>query len=143
MRAQKLIVASLLGCLAFLVLSGCFPPPVADTRTGNQGGSSAIQAGAKLGANHLDWFNPDDVQVLADLATEASGAQLPEVTDEQAAAFVTFIADNNIVTIEHVQALVEQAQSDPDSIVISDEVQAVLEAMAGDLGVSLSPGGDG
>jgi hypothetical protein len=99
-------------------------------RTCNQGCSNPVQAATKLAGSNLAALNPDDVQVLADLATQISGAPFPAVTDDQAAAVISFLKANNVNTVEDLQALIEQAQANPDILVIPDDVWAVLEAIA-------------
>ncbi len=112
---------------AVVLLCGCGLPL---GRTCDQGCSNAVQAGAKLAGNNLGSLNPDDVQVLADLATQVAGVSIPTVTNEQAAAVVSFIKANGITTIASLQALIAQAEADPNSVVIPDEVRAVIEAIA-------------
>lgn len=129
MWTRKLAVVCVVGSVGLMLLSGCVT--AGSGRTNNQGGSNAIQAGAKLSQDRLDTFNPDDVQVLADLYSQTTGTELPEVTDEQAAAVVTFIQDNNVVTMADLEALIAAYEADPTSVVISAEVRAVLESLAG------------
>jgi exosome complex RNA-binding protein Csl4 len=123
---RKLVVMCTLGGLGLVLLGGCFFP---SPGTGEyQGGSNLIQATTKFTSDRLDTMNPDDVQVLASLAPELTGQEIPEVTDEQAAAVVQFIEDNSIVTFADLEQIVAQAAEDPDSIVISPEVQAVIDS---------------
>jgi hypothetical protein len=75
-------------------------------------------------------LNPDDVQVLTDLAMQVSGVAFPEVTNEQAAAVVSFLQANGITTLQSLQAKIAQAEADPSSIVIPDDVLAVLQQIA-------------
>jgi hypothetical protein len=132
MRGAKTLVLVTMG----LVLVGGCALPFQDARTGNQGGTSVLQATSKVATDRLDTLNPDDVQLLADLATEASGEELPEVSDEQAAAVVQFISDNSVVTSTDLQDLFARAESDPNSIVISEEVRGVLIQLGADYGES-------
>ncbi|MCK4343295.1 MAG: hypothetical protein KAY37_16395 [Phycisphaerae bacterium] len=128
MNARKLVVVCMFGALGLMLLSGCL---FQEERTNNQGGSNIIQASSKFANDQLGQLNPDDIQVLADLATSAAGLDLPQVTDDQAAALIQFLADNDIATQADVQGKLQQAEEDPSSIVISDEVMAVFEALAG------------
>lgn len=132
MRGARTLVLVTMG----LVLVGGCALPFQDARTGNQGGTSVLQATSKVATDRLDTLNPDDVQLLADLATEASGEELPEVTDEQAAAVVQFISDNSVVSSSDLQDLFARAETDPDSIVISEEVRGVLIQLGADYGES-------
>lgn len=126
MFARKLAVVTLLGSVTLLLFTGCF---ATDERTQNQGGSDPIQATTKLLSDQLGTMNPDDVQVLADLTTQIGGTALPQVTDVQAQAVIDFMKANNINTIEDVQKKIDQAQTNPNSIVIPDDVKTVLEGI--------------
>jgi hypothetical protein len=128
MHLRKSAVVALLTVTA-LALTGCLGM---SGRTGNQGGSNILQATAKLAADNLSGLNPDDIQVLADLAMDFANIDIPEVTDEQAAAVVSFLEANNVTTIASLQALIQQAEEDPESIVIPDDVRAVIEAITAD-----------
>jgi K+-transporting ATPase c subunit len=111
---------------SFTLLAGCF----FNQAPGEfQGGSNPVQAAGKIASDRLDTMNPDDVQVLAELVASQTGEDIPEVTDAQAAAVVQFISDNSIVSMDDLQSTIEQAAENPDSVVISEEVQAVLEAL--------------
>jgi hypothetical protein len=103
------------------------------SRTGNQGGSNLLQAVGKLLSNRLGTLNPDDIQVLADAAVQIGGVNIPPVTDEQAAAVVSFINANQITTVESLEEMVHRGEQDIDSIVIPDDVREVLEAIAGNI----------
>lgn len=129
MSARKLIVVAACGYAGLLMLTGCLSVPW--ERTGNQGGSSVVQATTKFLGNNLGDLNPDDIQVLADLATSIVGADIPAVTDEQAAAVVSFLDANSIGTVQDLQDIVRQAEQDPNSIVIPDNVRQVIQAMMG------------
>ena len=121
MHAKKLVAVCVLGTFGLMLLGGCI---FSDQRTSNQGGSNALQATTKFTSDRLDTLNPDDVQVLADLAPSLTGVEIPQVTDAQAAALVQFIADNNIVSMADIQNL------DPNTVVISADVQVVLDALS-------------
>ncbi|MBP7747123.1 MAG: hypothetical protein KA383_13440 [Phycisphaerae bacterium] len=127
MSARRQTPRWVLGGLTLVALTGCFSLPW--ERTGNQGGSSVIQAVSKITANNLGGMNPDDIQILADLATQISRADLPLVTDEQAQAVVDFIGANGITTVQSIQTLIAQAQQNPGSVVIPDSVREVIEAI--------------
>jgi len=124
MSARMLTTLCAVGCAGLLSLGGC---PLPGARTCNQGCSNPAQAVAKVTSGQIGGLNPDDIQVLADLAMQYTGAQFPPVTDEQAQAVVTFLADNGVQTIEDAQALIQRAEADPNSVVISDEVRQVVE----------------
>jgi hypothetical protein len=121
--------------MGLVLVCGC-ALPFQDARTSNQGGSNVLQATSKVATDRLDTLNPDDVQLLADLATQASGEDLPEVSDDQAAAVVQFISDNGVVTTGDLQELFAQAEADPSSIVIGEEVRGVLIQLGAEYGGS-------
>jgi K+-transporting ATPase c subunit len=127
MTAAKAIVLVVVGSTC-LVLCGC--GLLSGGRTCDQGCSNPLQATAKILSNRLDRLNPDDVQVLADLVIQAAGAQIPAVTNEQAAAVISFLRANNITTIEQLQELIDEAEQNPSVLVIPDDVLAVLQAIA-------------
>jgi len=129
MFARKLLVVSTLGGASLILLTGCFSMPW--SRTGNQGGGTIVTASTKLLSDNLGAINPDEVQLLADAATQIAGISVPAVTDEQAAAVVTFLADNGITSFDSLQEVIRQAERDPTSIVISEEVMDVLQTLAG------------
>ena len=112
-------------------IAGC-PMAAAPTRTSNQGGGNIVTAGAKIAGGSITSLTPDELQVITDKAVELNpDITIPEVTDEQAAAAVDFIVANDLNTLDDVVNLVEQAQQDPNAVVIPDSVQAVLEGLLG------------
>ncbi len=125
MSGRKLHLFGIATVLIALALTGCFSMPW--TRTGNQGGGTIVTATAKLASGQLGALTPDEIQILTDAAIRLSGVNVPPVTDEQAAAVVKFLSDNNVETLDDLKALIEQAEQDPTSIVISDEVREVIE----------------
>lgn len=126
MCTNRTAVLIVLGSMSMLVC-GCGLPA---GRTCDQGCSNPLQAAGKIVADDLGGLNPDDVQVLTDIAIQVTGIQIPAVTNEQAAAVVSFLSANGITTIESLQAKIEEARANPDVIVIPDDVRAVLEAIA-------------
>ncbi|MEW6198323.1 MAG: hypothetical protein AB1601_06615 [Planctomycetota bacterium] len=127
-RGRRLGAAAVVTCL---LLTGCFSMPW--TRTGNQGGGTLLTATTKLANDDLGGVTPDEIQLLTDVAIQITGVQVPPVTDEQAAAVVTFLADNNITTVASLQDFVRRAEEDPSSVVISDEVLAALRSIIDNL----------
>ncbi len=133
MRARTLIVP-VATAATLLILSGCFGPTPFD-RTGNQGGSTPVSLGLKLldvqtGQGTLQELNPDDIQLMADLAEEIIGQELPAVSDELAAAADQLIELNNINTFEDIAAL---ANASPEDIVIPPDIADTLIAEAQEL----------
>ncbi|RMF80653.1 MAG: hypothetical protein D6744_08000 [Planctomycetota bacterium] len=114
------------GAIGLMTLTGC---PQQATRTSNQGGGNIITAGAKVAGGNISSLTPDEVQVLADkVASNTTDLDIPELTDEQAAAAVDFLVANDVNTIEDVQNLIEQAEQDPTSIEIPDSIQELIDA---------------
>lgn len=115
------------------ILTGCIFPT--DPRTSNQGGGNILTATGKIASGQLSSLTPDEIQILADTAAQAN-PQIPDIqlTDEQAQAASDFLKANNVNTVEDVQNLIEQAQQDPNSIVIPDSVTALFDAGAFDTG---------
>jgi len=125
MSGRKLHLFGIATVLILVTLTGCFSMPW--TRTGNQGGGSLVTAVAKLTSGKLGVLTPDEIQILTDAVRRLADVDVPPVTDEQAAAVVKFLDDNNVETVEDLEALIKQAEEDPSSIVISDEVREVIE----------------
>ena len=115
------------------LLSGCIFPT--DPRTSNQGGGNILTATGKIASGQLASLTPDEIQILADTAAQAN-PQIPDIqlTDEQAQAASDFLKANNVNTVEDIQQLIEQAQQDPNSIVIPDSVLSLINAGAFDTG---------
>lgn len=135
MFARKVIVVSLLSLATFVWLGGC--PSDAGGRLCNQPGpmcSTLLTAGAKVLSNNLGALNPDDIQVLSDTAIEAAiqagGPTIAQLTDEQAAAVVNVMHDNNINTVQDLQNVIMQAQTNPGSVNISADDLEVLMQLA-------------
>jgi hypothetical protein len=132
MLARKAIVVTLISLATVIWLGGC-PTTSEGGRLCNQPGpvcSNLVTAGGKVLANNLGGLNPDDIQVLSDTAIEASGAAVPQLTDDQAAAVVNVMKDNGIKTVQDLQNVIIQAQADLGSVNISAEDLEVLMQLA-------------
>ena len=115
--ASTAMLVALTGCLSL------------DPRTSNQGGGSLISAGAKVAGGSLATLTPDEIQILADEASNLSpDIQIPELTDDQAEVVSEFLQVNNVNTLNDIEQLVENFENDPDSIVIPDEVTELFDA---------------
>lgn len=113
-------------CVCLVVLCGC--PPAAPARTSNQGGGSIVTAGVKIAGGTMTGLTADEIQIVTDTVSDMSTEFAIDVTDEQAAAAVEFLVENNLNTVQDIQVLVEQGIQDPGSVVIPDSVQALIEA---------------
>ncbi len=114
---------------ASLLIAGC--PTAAVDRTNNQGGGTIVTAGAKIASGKIGTLTPDELQLMHDKAIELNPelAAAPELTDEQAEAAVEFLDANDLETLDDVVELIEEASDNPDTVVIPDSVQAVLEGI--------------
>ena len=137
MLARKLVVSFMIGSVGFLSLSGCLQPSAGPTQ--NQGGSDPVRLGIKLanitaGTQDLSVLNPDDLQVMVDLAADFSGEDLPELSDALAGAAIDLMNANNIETFEDLANI---ATMDPESIVIPEGVDEIIlaeiQALFGDI----------
>lgn len=127
MLARKLSVVCLTGVVCLGTLAGCFAP-APWSATGNQGGSTPVSLGMKLldvtqGTGTLQALNPDDLQLMAQLAGDITGVAIPEVSDELADAAIQVMNANNLQTFED---LADLRYADPEDIIIPDEVRDVL-----------------
>lgn len=100
------LMAALLAATA-----GC---PFSDPRTSNQGGGTIFTAGTKLYSGRIGDMTADEWQILTDNAAIIAsqfGLDLgnlgcwPQLDDDQAAAVVEFLADNNVQSLADLQQL--------------------------------------
>lgn len=127
MEVKKYAGLALFGCaIVMILLPGCLGE-LPGGRTNNQGGGNIFTAGLKVANNNLSSLTPDEVQILADFVMEQEGiTTVDPITDNQAAAAVQFLQDNNINSIADIENL------DPNTVVISDDVRAAIEAFTGE-----------
>ena len=130
MRMAKLTALS--AGLVGLVLSGagCFGGFGGDDRSNNQGGGDILSAGLKVASGSMTSLTPDEIQAASDFAIQQTGAPVPEMTDDQAAAVVQFLKDNNLNRVEDIQSLAEN----PGNVVVAQEVEAAVESFLSGLG---------
>ena len=121
MKARTWVLLGVFCCATLVSLGGC---PLIQTRTNNQGGGNLITAGVKLASDNVGGLTADEIQIVTDFAISQQSLPIEALTDAQAGAIVTFLDDNNVNTVEDVQNLI----NDPTSIVISEEVLAVLQS---------------
>jgi len=126
---EKKSVALLAVCgVTILGLTACslLLPSLPGSRTNNQGGGTVASGYSKVTGGRLTALTPDEIQLLTDYAiSQGLVENLEALTDDQAAAILQFLKDNNINSIEDFENL------DPNNIVISDEVREAIEAMFG------------
>jgi hypothetical protein len=75
----------------------------------------------KVATGQIDTLTGAEVESLAN--NVAPDAQL---TTQQADAIVTFLADNQVKTMAHLQTLVDQANADPNSVILPDGFEALF-----------------
>ena len=111
--------------------TGCLSAASVD-RTNNQGGGSVVTAGAKIASGKIGNLTADEIQLVHDKALELNpDLSVPELTDDQAAAAVEFLDANGLDTLDDVVNLIDEAAENPDTVVIPDSVQSVLEGILG------------
>lgn len=124
-RMRKLTTLCVFASAGLALLTGC---PSTDSRTSNQGGGSVLTAGAKIAGEQMSSLTPDEVQILVDLVSDRVAEFDIALSDEEAADAVDFLREYNINSVADIQALVEQFENDPDSIVIPDSILALIES---------------
>ncbi len=135
MLARKPLVLSLGGAVGLLLLTGCFQSQSDIIGEEYQGGSNPISLGLKLsniaaGSAELTTLNPDDLQLMSDLAADFTGQPIPTVSDELAAAAVELIAANNIRTFDDLANIQDMNVND---IVIPEGVAETVISEVQDL----------
>lgn len=108
------------------------------SRTNDGGGGNVLTAGLKIVGNQMTTLTQDEIQQLADaaaqvVATVDPALVGPELTNEQADAFLDFIQANNINSLDDAAALADQAAMDPGSIVIPDSLIAAFAGTGSDI----------
>lgn len=134
MLAVRKVVLGVLSASVLLSIAGC-PVAATESRTNNQGGGSLITAGAKILGQNMSTLTADEIQILADKAAEFAPADKQEqltLSDEQAAAVTDFIDANGVDSVSDLEALIQQAEDDPGSIVIPESVLDLIEGGAFD-----------
>lgn len=123
-------------------LTGCVG---VDNRLNNQGGGNIVTAAAKLASGALSDLTADEIQAATDFAIDTFGVAIPSLDDDQAAAVAQFLEDNDLNSVEDIQALAEN----PGDVVISDDVKDAVESLLAGLGETIdfdrvgAQGGDG
>jgi hypothetical protein len=114
----------------FVVVGGC-AIGTGDPRTSNQGGGNLLSAGIKVTSYQLSALTPDELQILADQVAPTD-PNVPQLTDEQADAIVQILRANNINSLDDLNALIAQAQTDPSVVVLPEGLSIeVLAALFG------------
>jgi hypothetical protein len=110
-----------LGLVVSLFVSGCFVAAPAE---------SEVSWAIKAATNNLTEATAGEWQALAEKIDEFVPEVEVSLTDEQAEAIVEFVQANDIDGVQDIQDLIEQAQSDPDSITIPDGFEELFAGMA-------------
>ncbi len=139
MQTRKLVAICVCG-VVMLTLCGCGPMPW--TRTGNQGGSTIVTLAPKVigiaqGTTSFQAMNPDDIQLMTDIAGGLADVDIPQVSDDLAQATVDLGAANDVDDFADLAALAAQVAANPSSIVIpdtlTDEVLAEVATLIAEL----------
>ena len=111
MKVRSLSRLAVLGGIVLLVVTGCFSTAPLENEV-----TWAIKAasGRLTDATATEW------QAVAEQIDEIIPEVNVSLTDAQAEAIVEFVQDNEIDDLEDVETLVEQAQTDPESIEVPD-----------------------
>lgn len=122
MKTCKTTIALVLVGSIVLGAAGCGSNPLLD----------AASAGLKIANNQMSQLTSNEVLALSQLVisvvTEETGATIPALTTEQAAAIVAFLQANNINSPDDLALLIENAENDPSSI---QGLDALAAAFAG------------
>ena len=127
-RIKYATCAALLVCIV-VGTTGCGPNPLFDL----------INAGLKITNGQISQLTAAEVKTLNEVAvgviSEATGVTVDPLTDDQAAAIVTFFAANDVNTADDIEQLAQQAADDPSQI----EGLAELAAAFADTDVDIDP----
>ena len=121
MKKSLLSSFAVLGCVVSMFVSGCF--------VAAPGGNEVTWA-LKAATNTLTEATAEEWQAVADKINELVPEVEVSLTDEQAAAIVTFVQANDINGVQDIQDLIEQVQNDPDSITLPDGFEELFAGMA-------------
>lgn len=129
-RFYRVLISGLVvGLMPLATGCGLFGPP---TRTTDGGGGNLVTAGAKVLGGQLTALTQDEVQLLSDQIRQAAiNAGLPpppELTNEQADAYLDFLNANNLSSFDAILKFTQDAIADPSIVVIP---QSVLDAFTG------------
>ena len=111
MRTCALSALAVLGCALSLVATGCLTAASPENE---------VTWAVKAAAGTLTEATATEWQAVAEVIDEVVPGVDVTLTDAQAEAIVEFVQDNEIDDLEDVEALVEQAQTDPESIEVPD-----------------------
>jgi len=109
---SKRTVLFVFGMALLAAVAGC------DPRTTNQGGGSLISAGLKLADHNIGDLTADEWQILVDNAptlaqqfnVDLGDLEIPTLSDDQAAAIVSFLDEHGIKTIEQFEEKVDSGE---------------------------------
>jgi hypothetical protein len=119
MRTCSLSALAVLGCAVSLVASGCLTaaPP-----------ENEVTWAVKAAAGHLTEATVTEWQAVAEVIDEVIPGVDVTLTEAQAEAIVEFVQANEINDLGDVEEMVDQAQTDPESIEVPD---AFMELFGG------------
>jgi hypothetical protein len=111
MRTCSLSALAVLGCAVSLVATGCLTaaPP-----------ENELTWAVKAAAGNLTQTTVAEWQAVAEVIDEVIPGVDVTLTEAQAEAIVEFVQENEIDDLGDVEEMVEQAQTDPESIDVPD-----------------------
>ncbi len=120
----------------FTLLTGILLTTLTGCPSSSGSGGNIFTAAAKIAGGSMTSLTGTEVQILADTAEEFAASQGEVIdltlTDEQADVIVEFLVINEINTVQDLQAAIEQAQANPDSIEIPEGAIELFSAGAFD-----------
>lgn len=142
-KRNRMSLCVALACIALVGSTGCdafnlFGAP----RTTDGGGGNILTAGVKVANGTMTQLTQDEMQILSDqvsslVAAASPGTTLPEMTNDQADAFIEFLTVNTVPggmsglnSIEDLQNFAAAAQADPSIVNVPD---SLIEAYQGEI----------
>lgn len=118
MRSMKQKACVVMVSMAVVGMTGCF-------------GESILSAAAKVAGGQISTLTAGEIMILNQTASDLVGstdpnAQVPTLTQPQAAAVADFLVANNLNTLADFEALQQTAQTDPSSIQGLDALSAAF-----------------
>lgn len=113
MAAAVTLALALTGCGVEQVISGV---------------GAAIDAANKINEGRMTELTSNEVLQL-NKAIRQVQPEVPLLTETQATGLVKLIQENDVDSIAEAQTLIQQAENDPESITIPDELGGSLQAL--------------
>jgi hypothetical protein len=111
MKLQSRSSLAVLGCAVALLVSGCFVAAPLENE---------VTWAVKAATSQLTEATAAEWQAVATKVDELVPEVDVSLSEEQAEGIVVFVQENEINGVQDIEELLEQAQTDPSSIVIPD-----------------------